>query len=133
MISSSFVTTSANRRQLAPKEVLHFIRAIVEDIQKGAGRDQRQGEIAVERQLSHLLSHALATRSLLDIALVLGCAAELMIFPEQEVLEQCTAAVQKSDQPALRGLVWAVRHRCIRGGKEARRFTFAPMDEGVVR
>ncbi|WP_244222838.1 hypothetical protein [Cupriavidus lacunae] len=99
---------------------------MVENILKEAGRDPRGGDTAVERQLSLLLRHALATRSLTDIALVLGSAAELMIFPEQEVLEQCTAVVQTSDQPALRGLLWAVRHRCSRGGKKTRRFGVGP-------
>ncbi|WP_240746100.1 hypothetical protein [Cupriavidus oxalaticus] len=81
---------------------------------------------AIERRLSSLLRHALATGSPFDIALVLGSAAELMLFPEQEVLEQCTAAVQQADQQALRGLVWAVRHRSMRSGKGVRRFALDP-------
>lgn len=81
---------------------------------------------AIERRLSSLLRHALAIGSPFDIALVLGSAAELMLFPEQEVLEQCTAAVQQVDQQALRGLVWAVRHRSMRSGKSVRRFALDP-------
>jgi hypothetical protein len=45
-----------------------------------------------------------------------------MLFPEQDVLEQCTVAVQTANQQALRGLVWAFRHRSIRGGQNIRRF-----------
>ncbi len=76
--------------------------------------------------MSSLLRHALARRSPLDIALVLGSAAELMLFPEQDVLEQCTAAVQQGNQQALRALVWAVRHRSMLGGAGARRFAVDP-------
>ncbi|MFP3889966.1 hypothetical protein [uncultured Ralstonia sp.] len=81
---------------------------------------------AIERRLSSLLRHALAAGSPFDIALVLGSAAEFMLFPEEEVLERCTAVVQQADQQALRGLVWAVRHRNLRSGKSARRFTLEP-------
>lgn len=77
---------------------------------------------AIEKRLSSLLKHALLTSSSFDIALILGSAAELKLFPEPHVLEQCTAALQESNQPALRGLVWAVRHRSAKGGKNVRRF-----------
>lgn len=108
-------------RQPTAREMLHFIRASVERIRKDAANDLQDGA-AIERRLSCLLRQALVTRSPFDIALVLGSAAELMLFPEQDVLEQCTAAVQSANQQALRGLVWAVRHRSIRGGRHARRF-----------
>jgi hypothetical protein len=84
--------------------------------------DPRADGSAIERRLSSLLRHALVTRSPFDIALVLGSAAELMLFPEHDVLEECTAAVQSAEQQALRGLVWAVRHRSARGGRYVRRF-----------
>nr|CCA87754.1 conserved hypothetical protein [Ralstonia syzygii R24] len=103
--------------------MLHFIRASVASIRKDAAEDLQADGAAIERCLSSLLRHALVTRSPFHIALVLASAAELMLFPEQEVLEQCTAAVQKADQQALRGLVWAVRHRSIRGGRHVRRFS----------
>jgi len=94
----------------------------VERIRKDAANDRRADGAAIERRLSCLLRQALVTRSPLQIALVLGSAAELMLFPEQEVLEQCTAAVQMANHQALRGLVWAVRHRSLRGGRHTRRF-----------
>ncbi|KWR75055.1 hypothetical protein RM96_35230 [Cupriavidus sp. IDO] len=108
-------------RQPDSSELLHLIRASVASIRMDAADGA-----AIERRLSSLLRHALATGSPFDIALVLGSAAELMLFPEQEVLEQCTAAVQQADQQALRGLVWAVRHRSMRGGKGVRRFAVDP-------
>lgn len=109
-------------RQPTAKEMLHFIRASVERIRKDAANDLLADGAAIERRLSCLLRHALVTRSPFEIALVLGSAAELMLFPEQDVLEQCTAAVQTTNQQALRGLVWAVRHRSIRDGRHIRRF-----------
>ncbi|MHA7685529.1 hypothetical protein [Cupriavidus sp. PET2-C1] len=109
-------------RQPTAKEMLHFIRASVENIRKDAAADLGTDGAAIERRLSSLLRQALTTRSPFEIALVLGSAAELMLFPEQEVLEQCTAAVQTANQLVLRGLVWAVRHRSIRGGQHIRRF-----------
>ncbi|WP_260427990.1 MULTISPECIES: hypothetical protein [Burkholderia] len=103
--------------------MLHFIRASVESIRKDAAHDRLADGSVVERRLSSLLRHALMTRSPYEIALVLGSAAELMLFPENDVLERCTAAVQKADQQTLRDLVWAVRqHRRIRGGRRVRRF-----------
>lgn len=98
-------------------ELLHRIRASVARIRVDAANG-----VGIERRLSSLLRHALAAGSPLEIALVLGSAAELMLFPEPEVLEQCTAAVQQADQQALRGLVWAVRHRSMRREMGARRF-----------
>lgn len=109
-------------RQPTVKDVLHCIRASVERIRKDAANDRLADGAAIERRLSSLLRQALVTRSPFEIALVLGSAAELMLFPEQEVLEQCTAAVQMADQQALRGLVWAVRHRSLRDGRNTRRF-----------
>lgn len=115
-------TTAAWGRQPTAAEMLHFIRASVQSIRKEAANDLQADGAAIERRLSCLLRQALATRSPFEIALVLGSAAELTLFPEQEVLEQCTAAVQTANQQALRGLVWAVRHRSIRGGRNVRRF-----------
>ncbi len=123
MISCSSAAPPSWGRQPTAKEMLHFIRASVASIRKDAAEDRQADGAAIERRLSSLLRHALVTRSPFHIALVLASAAELMLFPEQEVLEQCTAAVQNADQQALRGLVWAVRHRSIRGGRHARRFS----------
>lgn len=122
MTTCSGTTAASWGRQPTATEMLHFIRASVQSIRKDAARDMRTDGAAIERRLSCLLRHALITRSPFEIALVLGSAAELMLFPEQDVLEQCTAAVQTANQQALRGLVWAVRHRSIRGGRNVRRF-----------
>ena len=123
MTTSSRSAAASWGRQPTAKEMLHFIRASVENIRKDAADDQRKDGAAIERRLSRLLRQALLTGSPFEIALVLGSAAELMLYPEQEVLEQCTAAVQAANQLVLRGLVWAVRHRSIRGGRNTRRFS----------
>lgn len=122
MTTCSCSAAASPERQPTAKEMLHFIRASVESIRKDAANDLRRDGTAIERRLSSLLRQALMTRSPFEIALVLGSAAELTLFPEQEVLEQCTAAVQTANQLVLRGLVWAVRHRSIRGGQNIRRF-----------
>uniref|UniRef100_UPI003F49285C hypothetical protein n=1 Tax=Cupriavidus yeoncheonensis TaxID=1462994 RepID=UPI003F49285C len=118
MTTWSSAGAAAWRRQPGSSELLHRIRASVARIRMDAANGA-----GIERRLSSLLRHALVAGSPFDIALVLGSAAELMLFPEQEVLEQCTAAVQQADQQALRGLVWAVRHRSMRSGQGVRRFT----------
>ncbi|MBN3791618.1 hypothetical protein G3N94_32750 [Burkholderia sp. Ac-20353] len=123
MTTCSGTTAASWGRQPTAKEMLHFIRASVESIRKDAANDRLADGAVIERRLSSLLRHALMTRSPYEIALVLGSAAERMLFPEHDVLEQSTAAVQKADQQALRDLVWAVRqHRSIRGGRHVRRF-----------
>lgn len=122
MTTCSGSAAASSGRQPTAKEMLHFIRASVARIRKDAAHDLLTDGAAIERRLSSLLRQALATRSPFEIALVLGSAAEFMLFPEQEVLEQCTAAVQMANQQTLRGLVWAVRHRSIRGGRTTRRF-----------
>ncbi|CAG2151314.1 hypothetical protein [Cupriavidus numazuensis] len=121
MTSSTSTTTASGGLQHTSGELLHLIRAAVARI-----REDATDRAAIERRVSSLLRHALVTRSPFHIALVLGSAAELMLFPEQDVLEQCTAAVQQGNQQALRALVWAVRHRSMRGGAGARRFAVDP-------
>ncbi len=121
MTTGSSASAAAWGRQPGSSELLHRIRASVARIRVDAANGA-----GIERRLSSLLRHALAAGSPFEIALVLGSAAELMLFPEPEVLEQCTAAVQQADQQALRGLVWAVRHRSMRSGTGARRFALDP-------
>ncbi len=122
MTTCSRATAASWGRQPTVKQMLHFIRASVETIRQDAANDRRADGAAIERRLSSLLRHALMTRSPFEIALVLGSAAELMLFPEHDVLEECTAAVHKANQQVLRGLVWAVRHRSMLGGRHVRRF-----------
>ncbi|WP_354683290.1 hypothetical protein [Cupriavidus necator] len=117
MSSTTCAAATPWRREPTSGELLHFIRAAVARLRVDAADGP-----AIERRLAVLLRHALATGSSFDIALVLGSAAELMLFPEPEILDQCTAAVQQGNQQTLRGLVWAVRHRSMRGGRGVRRF-----------
>lgn len=109
-------------RPLALKEVLHLFRGTLEAIRRDAAQALHADPAALEKRLSSLLQHALLTNSHVDIALILGCAAELMLFPETHVLEKCAAVLQASNQPALRGLAWAARHKSVKGGKHIRRF-----------
>lgn len=102
--------------------MLHHIRASVRKIRREASLEVGSGAHSVERCLANLLKHAMVARSPFDIAVVLGSAAELMMFPDEVVLAQCTETVQLADQRALRGVVWAVRHRCVRAGNRVHRF-----------
>ncbi len=124
------VSASSWGGQPTANEMLHCIRASVDSIRNDAARDVQADGNGIERRLSSLLRHALMARSPFDIALVLGSAAEFRLFPEQAVLEQCTAIVQKANHQALRGLVWAVRHRCMNGGRNVRRFVI-DLDEAT--
>lgn len=129
---------------VTPADMLHFIRASVKRILREAGTPRRTHEAehegahavdhpvdhaadhaadhAVERALSRLLGMALVTRSPMEIAIALGSAAELMMFPAPEVLEACTAAVDAGGHRTLRGVVWAVRHRSSKAGRRSHRF-----------
>ena len=109
-------------RPLALKEVLHLFRGTLEAIRREAAHSLHADPTALEKRLSTLLQHALLTNSHVDIALILGCAAELMLLPETHALEKCAAVLQASNQPALRGLVWAARHKSVKQGKPIRRF-----------
>ena len=109
-------------RPLALKDVLHLLRGTLEAIRKDASQALHADPAALEKRLSNLLEHALLANSHVDIALILGCAAELMLLPETHVLEKCTAILQASNQPALRGLVWATRHKSMKWAKHIRRF-----------
>ncbi|PLP96469.1 hypothetical protein CYJ10_32200 [Cupriavidus pauculus] len=70
--------------------------------------------------LADRLKCAMAVGSPLEIAIVVGCAAEMSIFPMDSVLEDCVATLRTTNQPALCGMVWAVRHRRTRAGSRAR-------------
>ena len=82
-----------------------------------AGDDARE---AVARLLAEQLRCAMALGSPVEIAVVLGCAAEMSMFPPTPVLEACTSTIQSAEQPALRGVLWAVRHRKLRAPSGAR-------------
>lgn len=97
-MTSCSSATFLGERQPTAKEMLHFIRASVASIRKDAAEDLLADGAAIERRLSSLLRHALVTGSPFHIAVVLGSAAELTLFPEQEVLEQCTVAMQKANE-----------------------------------
>ncbi|MBP0618556.1 hypothetical protein [Cupriavidus consociatus] len=110
--------TSVSR--ISPTDLLHYIRAKRREIRSGTDTRGEPGDRAA-RCLSEQLRHALTIGSPVDIAVLLGCAAEMSMFPLTPVLEQCTAAIRLANQPALRGLLWAVRHRQSRAPACARR------------
>lgn len=117
------MTHTDELRHLTQIDMLHSIRASVRQIQREAGHGHCPSALGVERRLSALLGRAILTRSALDIAIVLGSAAELMMFPEEAILEQCTATVDAAGQRALRSVVWTVRHRCRKAGRHSHRFS----------
>nr|WP_315591850.1 hypothetical protein [uncultured Cupriavidus sp.] len=105
---------------LSTSELLHRIRACVKDVTTQARREDNL-EQAVQQRLDRLLRNAIASQSLSEIAVALGSAAELRIFPEASVLEGCTEALRTSRVSVLRALVWTVRHRHTRHMAQLRR------------
>lgn len=89
-------------------ELLWKIRALVA-VLKNAGASH--GEHA-----ERLLSHALLRQSPLEIATVIGAAAELRIFPTEVQMQRCHAIVSTSDDVAVRAMIWVVHHRKRRLG-----------------
>ncbi|MGO4328956.1 hypothetical protein AB4Z48_37095 [Cupriavidus sp. 2TAF22] len=103
-------------------DLLHYIRAMVKSLRRAANESDESRDEGTERVLGALLRNAMDSASVLDIVVTLGCAAELSLYPEDAVLEQCTTAVRAAGKTALVGAVWAVRHRCARAGDSRRRF-----------
>ena len=107
-------------------DLLHYIRAMVRRLRGAALELDDDRDYGMERVLGDLLRNAMTYGSALDIAVTLGCAAELSLYPEDAVLEQCTTTVRAAGKTALVGAVWAVRHRCARAGIRRRRFVMEP-------
>lgn len=105
---------------MSTSELLHRIRACVKDVTTHA-RGEDDLDQAVQQQLDRLLRNAIATQSLPEIAVVLGSAAELRVFPDESVLERCTEALRTSGSSVLRALVWTVRHRHTRHQAQLKR------------
>lgn len=98
---------------LSTSELLHRIRACVRDVTTHA-RGEADLDQAVRQRLDGLLRNAIAAQSPSEIAVALGSAAELRIFPDEKVLECCTDAVRMSGASVLRAVIWTVRHRYAR-------------------
>ncbi len=113
----------STQSEMGVAEMLHHIRAAVRAIQSEARQQRPDDGNAVTRRLSRLLALAIQQESPLDIAVILGSAAELRYFPDDVAFERCTRTVQRRGGKAMRAVVWAVRHRCARaGGAGHRRF-----------
>lgn len=110
MASATRVPSS---HSLSTSELLHRIRACVDDIHSHA-RGQHDHQHAVRQRLDHLLRNAMCAQSPSEIAIALGCAAELQLFPDESVLEFCTETVRRSGVGVLRAVIWTVRHRYAR-------------------
>ncbi|SPA43863.1 conserved hypothetical protein [Cupriavidus taiwanensis] len=106
-----------------PAELLHRIRAMLKQLSFDEASAAKTEASGIERRLATRLSQAIAVGSALEIAVVLGCGAELSLFPDDAVLERCTTTVRTAGQCTLVGAIWAVRHRCVRGGGAVRRFS----------
>lgn len=103
-------------------DLLHYIRAMVKRLRGSAMEPHESRDQGTQRVLGVLLRNAMDSASALDIAVTLGCAAELALYPEDAILEQCTTTVRAAGKTTLVGAVWAVRHRCARAGGHGRRF-----------
>ena len=106
-----------------PADLLHRIRAMLRQLCIDEASTSKAGESGIERRLATMLKQAIAVGSALDITVALGCGAELSMFPDDAVLDRCTATVRMAGHCTLAGALWAVRHRCTRGGEAARRFS----------
>lgn len=114
-----------NHRGGSATELFHHIKASVRELLSSSVTSRGN----IEERLATLLRQALAVGSPYDVAVVLACGAELQMFPGEDVMERCTATVHASGQPDLRGIVWAVRHRCARSRGKPRRFSIELIDE----
>lgn len=112
----------STRSEMGVAEMLHFIRAAGRGLQSQARRHSQGDPDVVVRRISRLLALAIQQESPLDIAVILGTAAELLYFPDDEAFERCTRTVQSYGDKAMRAVVWAVRHRCARAGAGTQRF-----------
>lgn len=110
------------RSEMGVAEMLHYIRAAGRGLRSQARRHSPGDPNAVIRRLSRLLALAIQQESPLDIAVILGSAAELLYFPDDVAFERCTRTVQRHGDKAMRAVVWAVRHRCARAGAGTQRF-----------
>ncbi|WP_349605310.1 MULTISPECIES: hypothetical protein [Cupriavidus] len=96
----------ATLRNHSPSELLSCIRALAGSLRNVAGCP-RQHVIA-------LINGAMAAASPREVAVVLGAAAELGIYPDTASLDRCHDLVQCTDEVAVRAVVWVVRHRLAR-------------------
>ncbi|NUA27028.1 hypothetical protein FCJ59_09470 [Cupriavidus basilensis] len=107
-------------RRVTSADLLHYIRALSREVRWSSGPSDDCRDEHVLHALADRLRVAIAVGCPLDIAVVLGCAAEMSVFPLTSVLEQCSAAMLATKQPALCGVVWAIRHRQARTRARAR-------------
>lgn len=114
------LSSDARHRSVSPADLLHYIRALAREVRLASSPVRHEQNSDMDRLLAIYLKSAMAVKSPLSIAVVLGCAAEMSVFPAVPILEQCAATVLAANQPALRGVVWAVRHRRSKAGPDAR-------------
>ena len=105
--------------------LLHHIRASVRELRSMALVDSQE---FVEARLARQLRQALLTGSSYEIAVALASGAELQMYPRDDVMERCTVTVQASGHAGLRGIVWAVRHRCAQSKGHQLRFSIEAPD-----
>lgn len=116
-------TAGRCRENPTSADLLHYIRAMVKRLRGAPIEPPESRDQGAKRVLGKLLRNAIDSASALDIVVTLGCAAELSLFPEDAILEQCTTTVGAAGNTTLMGAMWAVRHRCARAGNHYRRFT----------
>lgn len=93
-------------RTQSPADLLSGIRALAGSLRNVAG--------CPRQRVGALIDGALAGGSPREIAVVLGAAAELRIFPDTASLDRCHDVMQGTDDVAVRSVLWVVRHRLAR-------------------
>lgn len=105
-------------RGASPADLLSCIRALAGSLRSATG--------CPRQRVGALIDGAVAARSPREIAVVLGAAAELRIFPDTRALDRCHDVVQCTDDVAVRAVLWVVRHRLARERQQAMRTPRAP-------
>lgn len=108
--------------KLCTTQLFHLIRASAIRIRKAAGPTASAYESELGRILASLLVGALSVRSATDVAVILGSAAELQMYPDDGLFDWSNEVLEREDLH-LRGIYWTVRHRCNRGNAQAKRFS----------
>lgn len=106
-LRSNMHRTTANRAVGSPPtatEILHRIRARVKQVMRDSARQHTQSA-SIELLFAELLKQAIAAQSPFEITVALGSAAELMIFPDERLLEECTNTVEITGHYSLRGVL----------------------------
>jgi hypothetical protein len=114
--------------EMGPKEnscttqLFHLIRAAAQRVRREAQSDRITYDWELREILASSLVGALQRGSPMEVAIALGSAAELQMFPDEALFDWSREVLKQNGQALCRGVYWAVRHRCTRSASAARRF-----------